>query len=113
MSTVKICHVARKEFQNWALPDTISSLFESSPSSINSYHRFSMSNLPSLNATEVTALLAALSDGDAVALAKLLPLKQGELHRLAHRYMSHEHKDHALQTTALVNEAYLSLAKRN
>ena len=112
MSTVKICHVARKEFQNWALPDTISSLFESSPFSVNSCHRFSMSNLPSLDLTQVTALLAGLSDGDAAALAKLWPL-QGELHRLADRYMSHEHKDHALQTTALVNEAYLSLAKRN
>ncbi len=71
-----------------------------------------MSNLPSPEVTEVTALLAAWSDGDAAALAKLLPLVQGELHRLAHRYQSHERKDHTLQTTALVNEAYLRLVEQ-
>ena len=58
---------------------------------------------------EVTQLLAAWSDGDRSALDKLLPLVEGELHRLAHRYMSHEREDHTLQTTALVNEAYLKL----
>jgi RNA polymerase sigma factor (TIGR02999 family) len=54
-------------------------------------------------------LLAAWSDGDRSALDKLLPLVEGELHRLAHRYMSHEREGHTLQTTALVNEAYLKL----
>jgi RNA polymerase sigma factor (TIGR02999 family) len=54
-------------------------------------------------------LLVAWSDGDRSALDKLLPLVEGELHRLAHRYMSHERQDHTLQTTALVNEAYLKL----
>jgi RNA polymerase sigma factor (TIGR02999 family) len=58
---------------------------------------------------EVTQLLVAWSDGDRSALDKLLPLVEGELHRLAHRYMSHERADHTLQTTALVNEAYLKL----
>ena len=58
---------------------------------------------------EVTQLLAAWSDGDRSALDKLLPLVEGELHRLAHRYMSHEREGHTLQTTALVNEAYLKL----
>jgi RNA polymerase sigma factor (TIGR02999 family) len=58
---------------------------------------------------EVTQLLVAWSDGDSAALPKLLPLVEGELHRLAHRYMSHERKNHTLQTTALVNEAYLKL----
>ena len=58
---------------------------------------------------EVSQLLAAWSDGDRSALDKLLPLVEGELHRLAHRYMSHEREDHTLQTTALVNEAYLKL----
>src|SRR5882672_9094649 len=58
---------------------------------------------------EVTELLAAWSDGDHSALDKLLPLVEGELHRLAHRYMSHEREGHTLQTTALVNEAYLKL----
>lgn len=58
---------------------------------------------------EVTQLLAAWSDGDHSALEKLLPLVEDELHRLAHRYMSRERVDHTLQTTALVNEAYLKL----
>lgn len=58
---------------------------------------------------ELTELLAAWSEGDRSALEKLLPMVHDELHRLAHRYMSHERKDHTLQTTALVNEAYLKL----
>ena len=58
---------------------------------------------------DVTELLAAWSGGDRSALDKLLPLVSGELHQLAHRYMSHERPDHTLQTTALVNEAYLKL----
>ena len=62
---------------------------------------------------EVTQLLAAWSEGDRSALTKLLPLVEGELHRLAHRYMVRERKDHTLQTTALVNEAYLKLIDQN
>lgn len=62
--------------------------------------------------TKVTQLLTAWSEGDESALEKLLPLIHGELHRLAHRYMSHERKDHTLQTTALVNEAYLKLVEQ-
>jgi RNA polymerase sigma factor (TIGR02999 family) len=58
---------------------------------------------------EVTQLLAAWSDGDRSALDRLLPMVEDELHRLAHRYMSHERGNHTLQTTALVNEAYLKL----
>lgn len=58
---------------------------------------------------EVTQLLVAWSDGDRSALDRLLPLVESELHRLARRYMSHERQDHTLQTTALVNEAYLKL----
>lgn len=58
---------------------------------------------------EVTQLLAAWGDGDRSALDKLLPLVEAELHRLAHRYMSRERPDHTLQTTALVNEAYMKL----
>jgi RNA polymerase sigma-70 factor (ECF subfamily) len=58
---------------------------------------------------EVSQLLVAWSDGDQSALDKLLPLVEGELHRLAHRYMNHEREGHTLQTTALVNEAYLKL----
>lgn len=58
---------------------------------------------------EVTQLLVAWSDGDPSALNKLLPLVEVELHRLARHYMSREREGHTLQTTALVNEAYLKL----
>src|SRR3989442_11447536 len=58
---------------------------------------------------EVTGLLRAWSDGDQLALDKLMPLVYAELHRLAKRYMGHEHAGHTLQTSALVNEAYLRL----
>ena len=58
---------------------------------------------------EVTQLLLAWSDGEEAALNKLIPLVHRELHRLAHRYLSQERPDHTLQTTALVNEAYLRL----
>jgi RNA polymerase sigma-70 factor (ECF subfamily) len=65
--------------------------------------------MPEPSTQEVTQLLAAWSEGDPSALDKLLPLVEDELHRLARRYMSHERPDHTLQTTALVNEAYLRL----
>src|SRR5207249_8831572 len=58
---------------------------------------------------QVTQLLVDWSSGDTAALDKLIPLVQPELHRLAHRYMSREREGHTLQTTALVNEAYLRL----
>ncbi|HKE59896.1 MAG TPA: sigma-70 family RNA polymerase sigma factor [Pyrinomonadaceae bacterium] len=63
----------------------------------------------STSSQEVTQLLVAWSDGDPTALNKLLPLVEVELHQLAHRYMNRERSDHTLQTTALVNEAYLKL----
>jgi RNA polymerase sigma factor (TIGR02999 family) len=58
---------------------------------------------------EITGLLVAWGDGDRSALERLMPLVYDELHRLAHRYMSRERVGHQLQTTALVNEAYLRL----
>ena len=58
---------------------------------------------------EVTRLLVAWSDGDESALEKLTPLVWGELHRLAQRQMRRERPDHTLQTTALINEAYVQL----
>ncbi|HEX9639386.1 MAG TPA: sigma-70 family RNA polymerase sigma factor [Acidobacteriota bacterium] len=58
---------------------------------------------------EVTRLLSAWSEGDRAALDRLLPLVEHELRRLAHRHMRRERGDHTLQTTALVNEAYLRL----
>ena len=58
----------------------------------------------------VTELLHAWSDGDAGALERLLPLVEAELRRLARGYMGRERKGHTLQTTALVNEAFLRLS---
>ena len=58
---------------------------------------------------EVTQLLVEWSNGDKAALEKLLPLVSDELRRLARRYMRKEGHDHTLQTSALVNEAYLRL----
>jgi RNA polymerase sigma factor (TIGR02999 family) len=58
---------------------------------------------------EVTLLLQAWSDGDQAALEKLVPKVRAELHRLAKHYMRQERPDHLLQTTALVNEAYMRL----
>src|SRR5262245_54755777 len=57
----------------------------------------------------ITKLLAAWADGDHAALEQLMPLVYEELHRLARRYMRRERPGHSLQTTALVNEAYLRL----
>jgi RNA polymerase sigma factor (TIGR02999 family) len=58
---------------------------------------------------EITQLLAEWTDGNQSALDELYPLVYDELHRLARRYMSRERKDHTLQTTALINEAYVRL----
>ncbi|MGH9845229.1 MAG: ECF-type sigma factor, partial [Blastocatellia bacterium] len=65
--------------------------------------------MPPSTTHEVTQLLLAWSDGDQTALEKLAPLVEAELHRLAQLYLSHERSGHTLQTTALVNEAYLRL----
>src|SRR6266446_233672 len=59
--------------------------------------------------SDITALLVDWSNGDKSALDKLFPLVERELHRLAHSYMRKENPDHTLQTTALVNEAYIRL----
>jgi len=58
----------------------------------------------------VTELLRAWSDGDDAALEQLIPLMEAELRRLARGYMGRERQGHTLQTTALVNEAFLRLA---
>src|SRR6202171_2597691 len=59
--------------------------------------------------SDVSQLLRAWSDGDQNALERLTPLVYDELHRLARRYMKGERPGHSLQTTALVNEAYMRL----
>ncbi len=58
---------------------------------------------------KVTQLLLAWREGDEAALEKLLPLVYDELHRLAARYMRRESPGHTLQTSALVNEAFIRL----
>jgi RNA polymerase sigma-70 factor, ECF subfamily len=62
---------------------------------------------------EFTVFLQAWRHGDPSALDQLMPIVYGELHRLAHRYMTRERAGHILQTTALVNEAYLRLIDAN
>ena len=57
----------------------------------------------------ITELLVAWSGGDESALEQLAPLVHSELHRLAHQYMARERPGHTLQTSALVNEAYMRL----
>jgi len=58
---------------------------------------------------EITQMLLAWSDGDQAALEKLTPLVYAELRRLAKGYMFGERPGHTLQTTALINEAYMRL----
>ena len=62
-----------------------------------------------LNTKDISQLLRAWSDGDQDALGGLTPIVHEELRRLAHRYMERERPGHILQTTALVNEAYMRL----
>jgi RNA polymerase sigma factor (TIGR02999 family) len=65
---------------------------------------------PSVSQQRVTELLAQWSHGDNAALVELTPLVYEELRRVAHRHLSGQRANHTLQTTALVNEAYLRLA---
>ena len=60
--------------------------------------------------SDITRLLREWQDGSAQALERLTPLVYRELHTLASRYLSRERRDHTLQATALVNEAYLKIA---
>jgi RNA polymerase sigma-70 factor, ECF subfamily len=61
---------------------------------------------------DITGLLVAWSHGDKAALNSLVPLIYAELHRLASRYMRQEGPGHTLNTTALVNEAYLRMVNQ-
>jgi RNA polymerase sigma factor (TIGR02999 family) len=60
-------------------------------------------------AHELTELLLAWGEGDEEALERIAPLVHAELYRLAKAYMSRERQDHLLQTSALINEAYVRL----
>lgn len=71
-------------------------------------HRILIS--PSSSQQQVTQLLGEWRSGEAGAFEKLIPLVQPELQRLAHHYMSRERAGHTLQTTALIDDAYVLLA---
>ena len=65
--------------------------------------------MPAESTQEITQLLQKWSDGNQSALDELTPVIYAELHRIAQRYMSRERENHTLQTSALVNEAYIRL----
>jgi RNA polymerase sigma-70 factor (ECF subfamily) len=69
-----------------------------------------MTRLTRLTGDNLTGLLIEWREGDRAALDRLTPLVYDELRRIAHRYVQRERDGHTLQTTALVNEAYLRLA---
>jgi RNA polymerase sigma factor (TIGR02999 family) len=69
--------------------------------------------MKALSADNLTALLVEWRDGDEAALESLMPLVYDQLRRIAHRYVQRERAGHTLQTSALVNEAYLRLAGQN
>src|SRR5256714_13037873 len=69
-----------------------------------------MTTVTSLTGDNLTGLLLEWREGDKAALDRLTPLVYDELRRIAHRYVQRERDGHTLQTTALVNEAYLRLA---
>ena len=58
---------------------------------------------------EVTQLLIEWGNGDQAALDRLMPLVYGELRQMARRYMARQNPGHTLQTTALINEAYMRM----
>jgi RNA polymerase sigma-70 factor, ECF subfamily len=65
--------------------------------------------MPDTTSQDVTQLLKKWSGGDQGALEELTPVIHAELRRIARRYMRRERQGHTLQTTALVNEAYVRL----
>ncbi len=69
-------------------------------------------NQPESKVSKITQMLREWSDGKQEALDKLLPLVYKELHRQAARFLRKERPGHTLQTTALINEAYLKLVDR-
>ena len=68
--------------------------------------------MQNLACEDVTALLGQLAKGNDAAASKLIPIVYDELRRLAGGYMRRERKDHTLQPTALVHEAYLKLTEQ-
>ena len=76
-------------------------------------NRFHSSMIQMSSASEITTLLVDWSRGDQVALEKLLPLVESELHRMAHIQMRRLKPGHTLQTTALINEMYLRMVNQH
>jgi RNA polymerase sigma factor (TIGR02999 family) len=76
---------------------------------INRYSMQSAAQRGGTSVHQISALLRAWSSGDQGALERLTPIVYNELRRLARRYMKRERPGHSLQTTALVNEAYMRL----
>lgn len=68
--------------------------------------------MPSSAETDITSILAELPEAGQQAMARLMPLVYEELRAVAEAYLHRERPDHTLQTTALVNEAYLRLCRR-
>src|SRR6266542_5168330 len=66
--------------------------------------------MTTVSSDDLTGLLIEWQQGDRAALDKLTSLVYDEIRRIAHRYVQREREGHTLQTTALVNEAYLRLA---
>jgi RNA polymerase sigma factor (TIGR02999 family) len=66
--------------------------------------------MKTLTSDNLTALLVEWREGDEAALNRLMPLVYDQLRRIAHRYVQRERDGHTLQTSALINEAYLRLA---
>ncbi len=64
-----------------------------------------------LASAEITGLLKAWGAGDRMALDRLMPVIYAEIRQLAHHYMIRERQGNSMQTTALINEAYLRLIK--
>jgi len=69
-------------------------------------------NVAYSTSSTITQLLEKWAVGDDEALPSLVPLVYDELHRLARRYLRKERRDHTLQSTGLVHEAYLRLSKQ-
>ena len=66
-----------------------------------------------VSSKHITEILATLSAGDQESLKSLIPLVYDELRRLARYHLNRERRDHTLQSTALVNEAYMRLARQD
>lgn len=78
---------------------------------INQSLSFTASQFEMQDSGEITELLVAWKGGDEQALEQILPLVEAQLRRIAHNYMRRENPNHTLQTTALINEAYLKLVR--